>query len=98
MIRLCRVRQVAIAADARPCKGRERSARPGPRPPRGDAPAGPRAPLRIKADAQAYAAMLEEAREHQRERRSNGQGPRMRELDRTRYWRLRAVGRGLTLA
>jgi hypothetical protein len=53
---------------------------------------------RIRADAQAYAAMLEEAREQQRERRSNGQGPRIRELDRARYWRRRALGRGLTLA
>jgi hypothetical protein len=52
---------------------------------------------RIKADAQACAAMLDGAREQQRERRSNGQGPRIRQLDRARYWRRRALGRGLTL-
>lgn len=32
------------------------------------------------------------------EARRNGQGPRIRELDRARYWRRRALGRGLTLA
>jgi hypothetical protein len=52
---------------------------------------------RIKADAQAYAAMLEEARVRAGEARRNDQGPRIRELDRARYWRRRALGRGLTL-
>jgi hypothetical protein len=83
------------------CKGRERSARR-----RQDSAhreemrrrAGERYE-RMRADAQAYAAMLEEARERDGEARRNTQGTaHPRKLDRARCWPSARSGRRLTPA